>query len=63
MNIKRGFWMYMIVLEIEETIEIVGKGDGDIMKFDTVESAEYFAKMNLGYNYRIVKIPMVGMAG
>ena len=55
--------MYMILLEVEETIEVVGKGNGDIMRFDTVESAEDFAKMSLGYNYKIVEIPKIGMAG
>ena len=55
--------MYMILLEIEEIIEVVGKGNGDIMRFDTVENAEEFAKMNLGYNYKIVEIPMVGLGG
>ena len=55
--------MYMIILEIDEAIEVVGKGNGDIMSFDTMENAEYFAKMNLGYNYKVVEIPMVGMAG
>ena len=53
----------MILLETEETIEVVGKGNGDIMRFYTVENAEDFAKMNLGYNYKIVEIPKIGAAG
>ena len=53
--------MYMIFLRFKKTIKVVGKENGRMMKFDTIENAEIYAKTNLKHNYKIVEIPTVGM--
>lgn len=55
--------MYIIVTFQSDTtneVKVVRKENSDIMKFNTKESAESFAKINLESNWQIVKLHGIG---
>lgn len=42
--------------EIEETIAVVTKKDGNAMLFDSERKAENYAKKNLNFEWKVVEI-------